>query len=153
YVSVVGDTFKSDFYFTSGAFTSTNNAIPDVLNTFDDFIYKSERNGTFGYNIPVANGLYKVKLLFAESYFGATGGAAGGIGSRVFNVSLEGNQVLTNYDIFLKAGGAERAITETFDSLQITDGFINIALTPVVNKAKISGICIIPYTDNNPPDF
>lgn len=155
YVSVVGDTFRSDFYFTSGAFTSTNNAIVDVQNTFDDFIFKSERNsGSFGYNIPVANGLYKVKLLFAETYFGATGGSAsGGIGSRVFNVSLEGTQVLTNYDIFFQAGGAERAIIEEFDSLQITDGFINIAFTALVNKAKISGICVVPYTDNNPPTF
>ncbi|HXH18667.1 MAG TPA: malectin domain-containing carbohydrate-binding protein [Chitinophagales bacterium] len=155
YVSVAGDTFRSDFYFTSGAFTSTNNAIVDVLNTFDDFIYRSERNSaSFGYNIPVPNGLYKVKLLFAETYFGATGGSAsGGIGSRVFNVSLEGTQVLTNYDIFYKAGGAERAIVEEFDSLTITDGFINIAFTALVNKAKISGICVIPYTDNEPPSF
>lgn len=155
YVSVVGDTFRSDFYFTSGAFTSTNNAIVDIQNTFDDFIYRSERNSpSFGYNIPVANGLYKVKLLFAETYFGATGGStSGGIGSRVFNVTLEGTQVLTNYDIFFKAGGAERAIIEEFDSLQIKDGFINIYLTALVNKAKISGICVIPYTDNNPPTF
>ncbi len=155
YMSVVGDTFRSDFYFTSGAYTATNNTIPDILNTFDDFIYRSERNSAnFGYNIPVANGLYKVKLLFAETHFGAAGGTpSGGIGSRVFNVTLEGTQVLTNYDIFFKAGGAERAIIEEFDSLQITDGFINIAFTALVNKAKISGICVIPYTDNEPPTF
>jgi len=155
YVSVVGDTFRSDLYFTSGAFTATNNTIVDVLNTFDDFIFRSERNsGSFGYNIPAANGLYKVKLLFAETYFGADGGtASGGIGSRVFNVSLEGTQVLANYDIFFKAGGAARAVIEEFDSLQITDGFINIAFTALVNKAKISGICIVPYTNNEPPAF
>jgi hypothetical protein len=45
-----------------------------------------------------------VILHFAELYWGNT--KAGGVGSRKFNVDLEGVRKLTEYDIFAKTGGA-----------------------------------------------
>ncbi|GIV33216.1 MAG: hypothetical protein KatS3mg031_0751 [Chitinophagales bacterium] len=155
YLSFSGDTFRSDFYFSSGTFTYSNNAIPDIQNTYDDLVYRSERNGnSFSYNIPLPEGYYKVKLLFSEIYFGATGGnQAAGPGSRVFDVTLEGNLVLDNFDIYTQALGAERALIREFDSVLVNDGILNIGFEGVVNKAKVSGICVIPYTDNTPPAF
>ena len=52
-------------------------------------------------------GSYTVRLDFAEIYWTAAG-------QRLFNVSINGQQVLTNFDIFATAGGKDIAIAETF---------------------------------------
>ncbi|MBP8250748.1 MAG: PQQ-dependent sugar dehydrogenase [Herpetosiphon sp.] len=122
---------------------------PQIFNTDDDIIYCSERSsgGTsdkvLRYTIPVSQtGKYYVRLHFAEIYWGLSP-QGGGVGSRKFNVTLEGNTVLTNFDIFAEAGGSFRAITKTF-SLDVNDGQLNInflANQPGnVDQAKVSGI-------------
>jgi len=165
YVTASGDTFKVDAYYTPGATTTyTNNTIADILNTTDDVLFRTERSslnnlGNWGYAIPVYNGTYTVKLYFAEIYFGAAGGAPtqGQAGKRVFDVSIEGVLKLDNYDIFVAAGGAERAIIETFQNINVTDGTMNIDFAPSVNKAKVSAVLLIPINvtppSNTPPTF
>lgn len=160
YISTSGDTFKLDAFYTAGTANYTNNFIPDIFNTTDDAIFKTERNAmSFGYNIPVANGTYTVKLYFAEIYYGATGGTNANPphnGKRVFNVAIEGNTVLSNYDVYAEAG-SETAVVKTFSDITVSNDTLDIDFTSVVNKAKISGICIIPDGDtsiaNTPPAF
>jgi hypothetical protein len=66
------------------------------------------------YEIPVAKtGYYRVNLLFAETFHGVENG--NGVGARVFDVKVEGNTRLTNYDIIQKAGGSAIAIIESLD--------------------------------------
>ena len=76
-------------------------------------MYGTERYGSahasFGYSIPVANGNYNVSLDFAETYVTAAG-------QRIFSVSINGTQVLTNFDIYAAAGGMNIAVQRTFPS-------------------------------------
>ncbi|WP_138475803.1 malectin domain-containing carbohydrate-binding protein [Dyadobacter bucti] len=136
--------FGADQYFGGTDGTSSITGV-DILNTTDDALYMTERSSAaFNYAIPVENGTMNVILHFAEIWFGAPGKGAGGIGKRMFNVDMEGSRKLTNYDIYAKAGGAIRAIQETF-SVTVTDGVLNINfLSGAANKPKISAIEVVP---------
>ncbi len=101
-------------------------------------MYQTERYAaTLTYQIPVANGTYEVTLDFAEMFFTAAG-------KRIFNVSLEGQTVLPNFDIWALAGryaAVQRAFVVT-----VTDGMLNIVATASVDNAKFSAIQITPAT-------
>ncbi|WP_278251890.1 malectin domain-containing carbohydrate-binding protein [Sabulibacter ruber] len=145
-----GDVFNADQYFGAGeAFTNTQ--IVDIAGTSDDALYRSERYGSFSYNIPVTSGTYRLRLHFAEIYFGAAGGGAGGNGKRVFNVTAEGQTILSNFDIYAQVG-AMTALVREFQ-VNVTDGTLNVALSSVVEHPKISAIEVIPAagTVNQPP--
>jgi hypothetical protein len=130
---------------TSNAYT----AVQEIADTEDDVLYQSERWGnTFAYNLPVNNGKYQVILHFAEIYFGIAGRA--GVGARVFNVAIENQPKLSNYDIIAQAGGTLKAIQESF-LLEVTDGVLNINFTSVNDNAKISAIEVIPVFGNTAP--
>ncbi|GGB96493.1 ELWxxDGT repeat protein [Dyadobacter sediminis] len=118
----------------------------DISNTTNDVLYQSARcSPSFSYNIPVANGTFDVYLHFAETYFGAPG-KKGGKGSRQFHVNMEGSRKLTNYDIFVKAGGAMLATAETF-TVNVTDGMLNIDfLTGAADLPRVSAIEVIPVS-------
>src|SRR4051812_45479626 len=96
YVSTDGKQWVGDYYFDGGDLLYTSDAI---VNSQDLALYRSGRAGLYGdfaYNIPVANGSYNVTLLFAEIQYWNKG-------DRIFNVSMNGAQVLTNFDILANA--------------------------------------------------
>ncbi len=133
-VTFNGQTWGADNSFSGGSTYSVGNAIAGTTN---DAIYQTERFGNFNYSIPLTNGSYTVILHFAETYFTSNN-------ARVFNVSIEGQTVLSNYDIHAKAG-ANTATTEQFN-VNLTDGTININFTTVTNNAKVSAIEILSNT-------
>ncbi|NJL12288.1 MAG: hypothetical protein HC913_04320 [Microscillaceae bacterium] len=135
-----GYVFANDAYVTGGTIFHT----PDlqIAHTEDDVLYQSERFGNMTYNVPVENGAYRVILHFSENYFGLS--AAGGIGSRVFHVDLEGQRRLSNYDIFARAGGSARAIREAL-FVNVSDGLLSIQFSNVNNNAQIAAIEILPF--------
>ncbi len=140
--------WAADTYFTGGK-TYTNTKITDIALTTSDQLYKSERSSasSFGYAFPVTNGTYQVHLHFAEIYWGATGGGAGGTGKRVFGVNLEGGTVeLPNFDIYAEVG-AMKALIKTF-TVMVTDGTLNIDFLVSKDQPKISAIEIIPASAN-----
>jgi hypothetical protein len=115
-----------------------NTAIGDVQNTQDDELYRSERSGTsaapmqFGYRLPLPDGPHRVRLHFAEIFWGAPGGGPGGVGRRVFDVELEGARVLDDYDIFA-AVGASAADVRTFD-LEVQGGALDLHFASSVDR-------------------
>ncbi len=114
-----------------------------VSGTVDDPLYRSERYAaTLKYQVPVANGTYEVTLHFAEMYFNAAG-------ARVFNVSLEGQTVLQNFDIWAVAG-KYAAVTRTY-SITVSDGVLNIVGTASVNNAKFSALEIRSSSGTSKP--
>jgi autotransporter-associated beta strand protein len=130
YTNAAGTVFAADSYYSGGSTYSSGAAI---AGTTDDVLYQSERwvAGTLGYSFPLANGKYEVTLMFAEIYFNAAS-------NRVFNVSLEGSQVITNLDIWAKAG--KDAAYNATNIVSVYDGQLDIALNPVINNPKISAI-------------
>ncbi len=132
YTSQSGVVYKADTYYTGGTAASTTAAI---TGTSDPTLYQSERYGNFSYNIPLANGNYTVTLKFAEIYWTAAG-------KRVFNVSMQGTQVISNLDIYSKAG--KNAAYDVTIPVSVTNGTLNIAFTSVVDYAKVSAIVVTP---------
>jgi hypothetical protein len=117
--------FTADQYF-SGIDRTSGITSGNILNTTDDVLYRTGRcSERFDYNIPVRNGKHTVILHFAETWFGAPGRGPGGAGSRKFGVALEGALKLSEYDIYVQAGGALRAVKETIP-VTVMDGVLNI---------------------------
>jgi hypothetical protein len=67
-------------------------------------------------------------------------GGNGGVGSRVFNASINGTQVLNNYDIFQDAGGANIAVVKQFTTTSDANGKITIQFSNVTDNAMVNGI-------------
>lgn len=130
YTDTLGNNWPADTGFTGGQVGSTTNAI---AGTPDPKLYQSERYGSFTYSFTVPAGNYSVILKFAEIYFTSTG-------SRVFNVAINGSQVLTNFDIVSAAGGAFKALDKTFP-VTVTGNSINIQfITGPADFPKVSAI-------------
>lgn len=135
-----GNTFIGDQFATGGSLFGRT--VP-IANTTDDELYQTERYSNFTYNIPLpVSGDYDMRLHFAELYFGVSG-TSGGVGSRIFNVLIEGNPVLTDLDILAEVGAATAMIKE-FDNVSVTDGFATIQFSSVVENPKVSAIEILP---------
>jgi hypothetical protein len=134
YTDANGNTWLADELFTGGSTFSTTNSI---AGTSAPRVFQTERWGTFAYNIPVANGNYNVNLNFAEL-------VVTGPGQRQFNVSINGAQVLTNFDIYATAGGMDIAVVKTFP-VAVTNGTLNISFAPGAARGPIvEGIEVLP---------
>lgn len=123
-----GVTYQADTSFTGGTTYTTGDSIAD---TSDDTLYQSERYGDFTYATPVEDGTYKVTLELAEIYWTSDG-------QRIFDVSLEGSEVVTDIDIHSQVGH-DRALTLT-RTVTVTDGTLDIAFSTDVDNAKVSAI-------------
>ena len=108
-----------------------------IANTTEPAIYQSERYSMTSFSYPVPNGKYIVKLHFAETYEDITGP-----GQRVFSFNVEGHE-FKDFDVFAKAGGANRAYVETVN-VEVTDGKLDITFTSDIENPQINGIEIIP---------
>ncbi|MDZ7922538.1 MAG: DUF1592 domain-containing protein [Marinagarivorans sp.] len=126
-----GVQYQADAYFTGG---QTNTGTIDVVGTSEDAVYLSERYGDFSYAIPVANGNYSVSFDFVETY-------ATKVAQRVFNVNVEGQNMLSGIDIF-KSVGVNKPLTQKINSVAVADGNLNIVFQPVAFNAKVTGIVI-----------
>jgi hypothetical protein len=100
-------------------------------------VYQTERFGNFAYTFtgltPGVN--YKVRLHFAETYWTA-------VGQRRFNVSINGTQVLTNFDIIAAAGAPNKATIQEFTATA-NSGQVVLQYTTVTDNAKANGIEIL----------
>lgn len=140
-----GNVWSADQYFDNGQTFSKNNLA--IENTEDDTLYQTERyggqnNGTMSYSIPVpAPGNYYVNLHFAEIFQGVNNN--NGAGSRVFDVTIEGELFLDDYDIIAQAGGPATAIIENGGPFNVSDGTLNIAFSASEDNAKISAIEVL----------
>jgi hypothetical protein len=132
YTDSLGQLWSADNGFSAGSTFATGSAI---TGTADPTLYQTERYGkTFQYLFTVPSGSYNVKLKYAEIFFT-------GAGQRVFNVTINGAAVETNFDIFAAAGAPNKAIDQTFTVS--STGTITIQFTAVVDNAKISAIEIV----------
>ncbi|WP_411699585.1 malectin domain-containing carbohydrate-binding protein [Conyzicola sp.] len=144
-----GVTWLADSYSTGGKVYS-NPAVTQIGGTTNDQLYLNERSttaapGSFGYNVPVANGVYTVKLHFAEIFHGATGGGAVGTGKRVFNVNFEeGTPEISGLDISTRVAPMNAFITT--NRVTVTGGNLDIDFASTVDQPTIAAIEIIPGT-------
>jgi hypothetical protein len=137
--------FAADASFSGGSTYANNNTITtsSTPNAAPAAVYQSERYGNFSYTFSglTASAAYTVRLHFAEIYWSSKG-------SRVFNVSVNGTQALSNFDIYAVAGQNTAVVRDVSTSANAS-GQIVVQYASVVDSAKSSGIEIL--TSNPPP--
>jgi hypothetical protein len=135
--------FLADQDFNGGATINHANTISvgGVTNPAPATVYQSARVGNFTYTIPgfAPGSNQTVRLHFAETFFNAAG-------SRTFNATINGVQVLTNFDIFAAAGAQNKAVIEQFTEPANSRGQYVIQFTSVINQSLVSAIEITPAT-------
>jgi beta-galactosidase len=135
--------FIADAFFSGGTAGSTSAAIDTsgVTNPAPQAVYQTERwnNNTYTFPNLIPGTSYKVRLHFAEIYYNAAG-------IRVFNVFINGTQVLSNFDIFAATGAMDKATVREFMATANGSGQIIIQYSDIAGKdnAKSSGIEILP---------
>jgi alpha-L-fucosidase 2 len=127
----------ADTDFTGGTAVTSTNAITTsgVTNPAPQAVYQSNRYNAPTYTIGglTAGTSYTVRLHFAETYWTAAG-------QREFNLSINGAQVLTDFDIFATAGGENIATVKQFTATANSSGQIVITSTNVIDNAQFNGI-------------
>lgn len=161
--SAVGS-WQSDasiYNYTGTTSSDPSNTTPDtsqVVNPAPADVYKTLRWGDMRYSLPnlIQGKRYLVRLHFYE--YNSTSA-----GQRLFDVSANGQPLLTNFDIFAEAGGRYKAITKDFyvdiphtdtgtdPSIGGLAGKMDISLKSIAGKgsATISGIEVIDPIANN----
>ena len=142
YTDSNGQIWQADYGF-NGGIASTNTST--TAGTSDPTLYRSNRysqNATpLIYNFPVANGAYRVNLLFAEN-----SQPQQAVGARVFNVQINNSLLLRNFHIFATVG-ANTAVVESFNTT-VTNGQMIIEFDKLVQNPKINAIEILPLTNS-----
>jgi alpha-glucosidase (family GH31 glycosyl hydrolase) len=145
-----GNVWIADQAYASGSFGwSGNAATGHVANAITGVctsvypLYQWERystaSGGFSYLFDCPPGIYETTLNEAETYWSSTN-------ARVFNVYLQGQQVLTNFDIYKAAGGQNIAISRVF-TCTVSATQLNMSFTPVIDNARASGIQVRKIAD------
>lgn len=123
--AATGYTYLPDQPYAQGAWGYAGNdsaplaTLLPISGVQEDALYQRWREEMTGYNVALPNGVYRVILGFSENRYRAAG-------RRVFDVSLEGSVVLSNFDIFAAAGNKAYKVVDKALTVQVTDGVLNI---------------------------
>jgi hypothetical protein len=139
YTDALGQVWSADSGFTGGSLYSINHAIDG---TPAPVLYQTLHYSfsTLSYEATVPNGQYTVTLKFEENQVNQAG-------ERLFNVVLNGEQVLPNFDEFAAAGAQYQAVDVPLP-VTVTNGAINLQFVPVVNA---TGVYAIEIEAGTPP--
>src|SRR5262249_47271201 len=133
--------YLADVDFSGGGTITHANSIDtsEVLNPAPVSVYQTARVGNFSYTLPGFDqgSSNLIRLHFAETYWTSSG-------KRSFNVSINGTQVLTNFDVFVAAGGKNRAVVKEFILAPDVNGSYAIQFTAVKDQSLVSAIEIAP---------
>ena len=154
-----GVTVTGGIKFGSNA-TIGNNTVPNDIDLsgvastpITQSALRTERFGDQQWDFMVENGDYAVNLYFSENFVGVQGSGIGkGAGDRLFDVSIEGLQVLDDYDIFATAGGGRIATLESF-VVTVTDENLDIDFVTFKDNAKIGAIEIVKLGTGGPLNY
>jgi hypothetical protein len=130
--------YITDTFFSGGTTASTGTAVntSGVSNPPPQTVCQAERYGNVTYTITglTANKKYFLRLHYSENYWT-------GAGQRVFNVSIQGTTVLSNFDIYVAAGNANfTLIVREYYVVANSSGNIVIVQTTVTDNAVIEAI-------------
>ena len=105
-----------------------------VTGTNTPTLYESLRwnTGPLSYQFSVPNGNYTVTLKFAELYFNSPN-------QRVFSVAINGQTVLSNFDIVSAAGGHDLPVDRAFP-VAVTNGQVSIVMVSSVDEPQVNAI-------------
>jgi hypothetical protein len=134
--------FVADVDFGGGSTSSTTHAI-NTSNWLTSpvppqSVLQSNRHGQMTYLMGgfTPGSSHNVTLYFVEHYFSAAG-------QRLFNVVINGSQVLTQYDIFADAGGQYIGIQHTYSTTANSSGQVVVQfINGTANSPMVNGIVV-----------
>jgi hypothetical protein len=136
FTDAAGNQWLPDQGFEGGDVAERDATLP-IANTADPGLYRTEHYSMDSFSVKIPNGKYTVLLHFAETFDQITGP-----GQRVFSYNVNG-QDFKDFDIWVKAGGGQRAYVETVN-VDVTDQTLKIVFTSGVENPEINGIEILP---------
>jgi hypothetical protein len=144
FVDHAGKLWNADIWFDGG--TAVKSSAAHIWRTQDPGFYRTSRQGQFRYRIPLKKGIYELHLHFAETVYGPESAGAGGEGSRILTVRINGKTLLNRFDLVADAGGSSTADVKVFpDVAPAADGFLYIQFFGEDGKpATLSAIEILP---------
>ncbi|MEQ8767381.1 MAG: choice-of-anchor D domain-containing protein [Planctomycetota bacterium] len=116
----------------------------EIAGTEDDALYQDERYGNFQYALPLTDGSYLVRLHVCEIYWGVPGGGEGAPGQRLYTVSANGTEVLTDIDLFASFGPLNAATLEF--PVEIQDGQLTLDFQATADFATVAALEILPQS-------
>jgi hypothetical protein len=148
FVDSMGQTWLSDRYYTGGRIADV--PADDILGVTDPVPYRTAREGAFRYDIPLKPGVYELRLLLMETLWGRGNRSLIGERYRLFNVSLNGQRLLSELDVLSDAGLFHLPADRVFKDISpAPDGFLHLEFTPAewrLQPALLCGIEIVPGT-------
>ncbi|XP_044480618.1 probable LRR receptor-like serine/threonine-protein kinase At1g53430 isoform X3 [Mangifera indica] len=122
-------------YSSTGIFTGNESlnyvvSSPSGLNVSGEEYYKTARLSPQSlryFGLCMRQGSYNVKLHFAEIMF-TNDQTFSSLGKRIFDVSIQGEVVLSDFNIMEEAGGAGRNITREFKNVTVSGSTLEIHL-------------------------
>jgi hypothetical protein len=137
-----GNVWAGDRYFTGGFVTELPNQ--HIARTRNPALYLTARSGVFSYKIPLAPGVYEMRLHFAETTYSPTSTLGGGENSRVFDVQLNGRPLLSQFDIVSDAGANTADVRVFRDISPNKDGYLHLDFSGALGLPIINAIEIVP---------
>ncbi len=133
-VNFSGIWYEPDHFFTDGMAHATSDPVQVPGDLVASTLFQSERYGNFAYKIPVDSGLYSVQLGMAEIFHTNPG-------ARLFQVTLEGQRVLENVDIYQQVGHDTGLITGPFTA-SVNDGYLDIEVATQMDNGTLASILV-----------
>lgn len=139
-----GKLWSADAGFTGGVGVKSESQ--HIWRTQEQGFYRTSRQGSFRYDIPLAKGIYELRLHFAETVFGPESSGAGGEGSRIMSVRANGRTLLAGFDVVADAGASHTADIKVFpDVSPAADGKLHLEFAGENGKpGMVSAIEILP---------
>jgi Malectin domain len=111
----------------------------DTKDETDESIYCTDRTfsttGRYEIAVPENNAPYQIDLYFCEVIYNR-------VGLRQFDISIENNVVVDNFDIFQDAKKAMNHAVKVTYIINVDDGYVSIVLKSKHKAAKINGIVV-----------
>jgi len=135
-----GQLWLSDRYFRGGR--AASNPKLDPASTLTPELFRSWREGEFGYHVPLKAGTYELTLWFCEPVL-----RSGSDNSRTFRITLNGKVLVEEMDLITEAGGGQIVTARTWRDVQPgPDGMLHLEFGPLAGPAVLSALSIVPGT-------
>ena len=144
FVDHAGKLWSPDAWFDGG--TAVKSAVQTIRRTQNPDFYRTSRQGSFRYAIPLKQGIYELHLHFAETVYDPESPAAEEEGYRLMMIRVNGKTLLSRFDIVADAGGSRTADVKVFTGIEpAPDGLLHLEFSGEEGKqAILSAIEILP---------
>jgi len=137
-----GNLWAADTFYSGGSAIAL--ADQPVYRTRDSFLFRSARTGEFSYRIPLHPGVYEMRLYFADQSYSPGVALDGGENTRVFDVTLNGDTLLRDFDIMADAGPNTADVRVFKDVRPAADGYLHLSFVKALGAPLLNAIEIVP---------